>query len=415
MADLLDFTVSNPNFIFTPRGEQEIGAETLEDATAHRAFQPGNEVELRAGYGRADTFIGRAIIQKHLPDFPEEGLPTLRVKGYSKAYLMMNSSGELSVSENRVQLHDPRQLAANEATQGALYTDMRASDIVARVARKYGFVLNIDPTDKVLKNSHQEGIVQKKGMSDYELVRLLANMERREFFVRYEPAQGNWVLNWIKPRDENSTPEFVFRYGDPKGYSTLLSYSAEYGLRDQITSLVVDAWDEDKREWVSVVEVFDIEGVDTRWTKGGGRAERNKDTPNVNPSDGPKKTSSKATRKKANVAARTGSLIKHALDSATQFRLSAGGVAIDVQHRPFKNLDEVATFATRWFRARRDHFLVAKGTLVGLETLRAGQVHRFEGLGPRLSGDYYFIAVKHHITDGEIYKCEYTARKIIAD
>src|SRR5262249_47338950 len=151
-----------PNFLFTPRGEAEIGAETLEDATAHRAFQHGNEVELRAGYGKADAFIGRAIIQKHLPNFPEDGMPSLRIKAYSKAYLMMNSSGELSVNDNKVALHDPKQLHANEATQGAHYTNVKASDIVAKVAKKYGFDTAIDATDKVLKDSAQEGIIQKK-------------------------------------------------------------------------------------------------------------------------------------------------------------------------------------------------------------------------------------------------------------
>jgi hypothetical protein len=49
-----------------------------------------------------------------------------------------------------------------------------------------------------------------------------------------------------------------------------------------------------------------------------------------------------------------------------------------------------------------------------VETLRAGQVHRFQGLGSRLNGDYYFIATRHKFSADGAYVTEYTARKVVS-
>jgi hypothetical protein len=154
------------------------------------------------GYGSPDHFIGRAIITKHLPVFPDDGMPFLEVKGYDKSQLMMDVSGPVQATkENKVNLKTPRPLGDKD-DQGVAFLNMRASDVVSVIADKYGFLKNIDATDKLLKAATGDGIVQKKGMKDYELVKILANLNRREFFVNYDPTRKGWVLNWVKPADK---------------------------------------------------------------------------------------------------------------------------------------------------------------------------------------------------------------------
>jgi hypothetical protein len=415
MVDKMELTIANPDFMFTPRGNAPaaVGEGTMGDATAHRAWAHGNELELWVGYGRADTFLGRAIVQKHLPKFPEEGEPTLDVIAYDKGFLMTKGSGSLQVQDNKTHF-DLKKLKQGEADGGHSYLNMTSSQIVERVARKYGFATKIDATAHVNKTAWREGIIQKRGFTDYQLVQALANIEDRVFYVRFDPAAGKWILHWVKPPTTSNVPEWEFVYGTST--ATLLSYQAEYGLKDAVNSVVVTVYDHEKQEWISIVEVIDVEGPDPRWKLGGGRMQRQKAVDQENLSDGSKGDSAKTKAKKERAASETGALIKSALKSATQFSIAAGGFQVEFAGAPpFETVEDAAKYAARWFRERRDSFIIAKGRVVGMETLRAGQVHRFKGIGARLSGDYYFIAVNHRIADGQGYFCDYIARKMLED
>lgn len=433
MADALKIHVSNPGGVLTYD-------EDADDYTSHKVFQPGNEVELRMGYGNKAEFMCRSIISKHLPNYPEDGIPTLEIHGYDKSQLLMNAAGSKAKSgkSNIVKGTSRGGLTESmlgggpnhvrEATdrdqQGTLYVNMRASDIAKRIAAKYGMEVDVDETDRLLKNATGEGIVQKKGLTDYQMMSMLANISQCEFFVDYvpptisfNPLEGlnfktyehpgaGWTLHFKKSAERNQ-PGYIFVYG-AGNKTTLLSYSAEYGLRDNITELTVSGWHDGR--WVSMVLIEGLEGPDPRFRQGGGAMDRTKSVVQEDPTAKPKTT--KAKTKILNQAGEANQLIKNALRSATQFKLAATGVAIDVQHRPFSSLEELAEFAYRWFKARKDNFIIGKGKLVGLETLRARQVHRFDGVGP-LSGLYYFINVNHVMDADGGYSCEYTARKVI--
>lgn len=414
LADVITITVNNP-------GLQLEGAdEEHPDLTAHKIFQPGNEVELRGGYGRADTFIGRAILAKHLPNFPEDGMPTLVIKGYDKSHLMMDIAGPVQATkENKTKLTTPRPVDQND-DQGTAYVDMKASDIVAKIADKYGFTKDIDATTRKLAAATGDGVIQKKGMKDYELVRILANLNIRDFFVDYDPTRKQWVLHWVKPND-NQQPELVFSYGKGDD-SSLLSFECEYGIRESVTTIVVLAWDRDNERWISAAEVEDVDGIDPKYHAGGGRMERAKPVPTQklttnDPSalaKKPAKNNTKAKKAKQQAAANTRNLIDKTIESATQFRLAAAGTAIDIRaDKPFESLAEATEYAQRWFKARKDAFLVGKGRLIGVESLKSRQVHRLEGLGPRLSGNWYFISVTHRFEADGGYTCDFTARKVI--
>lgn len=416
MADVITITVNNPGLAFDGGTEGD-----NVDLTAHKIFQAGNEVELRGGYGRADTFIGRAILAKHLPTFPEDGMPTLIIKGYDKSQLMMDVAGPVQASqENKTTLSTPKPVDTKD-DQGTVYVDMKASDVVQKVAAKYGFKTDIDPTTRNLRAATGDGIIQKKGMKDYDLCKILANLNQREFFVDYDPTQKQWVLHW-KKYAENDKAELVFQYG-AGDKTTLLSFECEYGIRESISTIVVLAWDRDNERWISAAQVEDVEGDNPHYVQGGGRMERAKADPSekLTTSDPnalskkPGKGATKTKLKKAEAAASTKNLINKALSSSTQFRLAAAGTAIDIRgDKPFESLQDATDFAIRWFKARKDSFLIGKGRLIGVETLKARQVHRLLGLGPRLSGDWYFVAVNHVFDADGGYTCDFTARKVIS-
>jgi hypothetical protein len=258
--------VINPNFMFTP---DAVDAPPMRDAVAHRAFQPGNEVELRGGYGPKSNhvFIGKAILAKHIPSFPKDGMPMLQVKGYSRSFLMMNASGDLNAQDDKVQLAQPRQAGKND-TQGELYIDMTSSQIVTKVAAKYGFATDIDATDHKHTNRNAEGIIQKKGTSDYKLVQTLANMERRDFYVDFEPDAEALGAALEEAEGHRQTPELVFTYGTRN--ASLLSFETEYGIKDTINELVVHAYDPAKQQWISIVQIEDLEGPDPRSARAAG-------------------------------------------------------------------------------------------------------------------------------------------------
>lgn len=415
MADMLTLTVSNPGFIFS-NDTQYAGP----DFTSHKVFQPGNEVELHVGYGRNLRFLARAVLSKHVPVFPEDGVPTLTIKGYDKSQLMMNSmgskasaskGGKVKTGITQATTGEQAQLrqAVDEDDQGEPHKESLASDIVAKIAKRYSFETDIDPTDRILKYGDGDGIVQKKGMTDYELIKILSNLSRREFWVDYSPEKQAWVLHFKKSA-EGDQPGYRFVYG-AGDKTTLLSFDCEYGLRDNITELVVLAWDEDRAEWISVARIQDVDGPDPRWRPGGGRQERTKETVSEDPT---KKLAGKTKGDRVKQAGEAEAQIKRTLKSATSFRFSAAGAALDViTGRKFRDIQDASDFAYRWFKANKEGFLVGRGKLIGVEDLKARQVHVFEGLGKVLSGAYYIIAANHVLDADGGYRTEFTARKVI--
>lgn len=400
IADCLTLELMNPGFMLTA------DPNLPPDLVSHKAFQPGNEVEIYGGYGRANTLIGRAILAKHLPRYPNDGVPTLSVKAYDKSYLLMNMEGiAAGGKETRV-----RKAAGDQGEPGTVWENLPAHGVVAAIAARWGLETDIDP---VPVKPTEDGIVQAKGMSDYELLKTLANIHDRDFWIDWAPtnipgppvggSQLAWFLHWKNPvRAGLPQCRFVYGNGDQ---STLLSIEFEYGIRDAITEISVLAWDETSGAWISLLEVEVAMGPDPKWHPGGGTAAR--PTQGADPSGGGQ--AGKGTTDDA--------LLTETLKSSTKFRMAAAGVAIDiVADRPFKSLEEAAFFAKVWFQKRKDQFIIARGRTVGVETLRHRQIHKIEGVGPRLSGDYQFLSVKHVFTvgGGDLpYTCEFTANRIL--
>lgn len=408
MADMLRIVVANPGH----KVDSALDKLSPPDWIAHKAFQPGNEASLYIGYGQGDkgteSFVGRAQLIKHLPDFPRSGMPTLEIKGYDRSHNMMTAEGP--IKGGRLPVLKVKKPKGGADNQGQVFPQTKHSDVVDAIAQMHGFNADIDDTDK------SENITIKKGMKHYELVKGLANINNREFWVDFDIKKKKWVLHWKKTAPKQDT-KYTFVYGDGDK-STLLSFQPEYGIRDQISTASILIFDAKNQRWISALEAVEVEGEDPFLRKGGGLARRQTQVPRPRAFKNKHSIGAQHSRQRAASDARNGAnILQTALSNAGAFRVSAGGVSIDVlpTSERFKTVEEAALYLNRWFLARQNNFIIGHGTLVGTETLRARQVHKFRGLSSRLDGDYLFIKARHKMGTEGIYETEFTAHRVIEE
>lgn len=347
IADQIKLTVANP--LTDKFGRGYVGEYLFLDG---KTFQPGNEVEVWMGYGANAAFVGRGVIQKQLPSFPDgDEVPTLTILALDASVRMME--GE-------------------ESSEAAAWEDLSHSDIVTEIANKYGFIGNIETiTNAEVKT------VKKRGMSDYRFVQGLANLHGFTFKVAWNPDLKAWALYFRSKAVDSQEKTYTFSYNNGQA-STLLSLDPQFGLRDTPSAVKVLYFDRATRAWEQVI---------VEETKEGEKGKASKDV--------------------------TERMIE-SVTSSTAFRIAAEGVAVEVvPERPFKSPEEAQLFAERWLRARKNHFITGRGKTIGLEKLRAGEVHALAGIGAQLSGDWEFSTVTHIFDNNNGYRCEFFAHKVI--
>jgi phage protein D len=358
MANKLEVTVENTDHKYT-------------DAIV---WSPGNEVELHLGYGTDVGFVGRGEIIRHLPNFPNDAAPMLMIKAYDRSWRMMQQ--ELKVTggaSKRPKKSEPESGPRWEGQLGALI------DILAE---KYGMVADVDPE---LASIEVPPFVQSKGTSDYKVLRSLANIYAADFRVDYEPSgseffPGEWTIRFLKPGKAAQNKVYTFRYAEGDD-STMLSCELEFGMPQTPSELQVWVFDRGAKDWVQVSEEETEEGDPQEFSPATFVPGAENTAPEI--------------------------------DSMTKFRLGVGGHAIEILTRKFPDSAAAAAFLKRWFQQRKDHFVIARAGLPGLTDLRAGQTHRFEGLGNRYTGDYYFSTVRHRWDADAGYTVEVVANKVL--
>lgn len=408
MADVLKLTIDNPGLI----------DEQFPDWTGHKAFQPGNEVSLYMGYGTADkleNYVGRVIWTKHLPNYPQEGMPQLEVVGYDISSKMMPNEGPV-VSAGKNTTPTTKRPVDLADDQGQVFQSILHSEVVQRIADMYGLATDIDATTK------RDHLIIKKGRKHYELVKGLANLNNKDFWIDWSTKAKRWTLHW---KDKNRVQEakYILRYGTDidrnnefksNTNGTLLSCEPEYGIREAVSTATILIFDGKNQRWVSAIEIEDASGPDPIFRAGGGISTRAAvATRPKPPKPGETPTRPKTEARSTTLKRKAKDVIEEALDNATSFRIAAGGISIDVlpPGTRFRDPEEAGRFLLRWFQGKQDNFIVVKGRTIGIETLRARQVHTLRGLGSRLDGNYYFTRVSHQ--QAENYFCEFTANKVI--
>lgn len=321
--------------------------------TDSKLFMPGNTMDIWMGYGGGErlSHIGRVVITRPEPTFPADEIPTLTVKGYTLDYEMMDREPV-----------DPK---------ARRFRSMRYSDIVAAKAEAYGMEADIDPTEGV------KNIYQKVGMKDYDLVRGLANLTGYVFWVDFDVKKDRWVLHFKRPdAPVDQDRKYTFRYNDGER-STLFNFDAEVAVSNARTELKVEVFDPRTGRTYTETIIDDARRPDLLFT------------------GDPKATTQLP-------------------ETSGAVKLYFGEYSFEVvTDKRFETTAELKTWAATWFRRNRDNFIVGRGEVIGIESLRARQVHTLEGLGRSYSGDYQFARVRHIMTNDGGYKCEFHGRKVV--
>lgn len=137
-ADYLDLIASiSIHQVWDGADELTIQMRAWDDYTADYAvlgeeiLAPGNSIIVRAGYGKADTIMGRFDIVQHNPEFPSGETPTVTITAFDAFALLVDNKwpgdyGGRSKSDRR---------------GGGIKT---YTDVMIIMARKYGFGLAAD-------------------------------------------------------------------------------------------------------------------------------------------------------------------------------------------------------------------------------------------------------------------------------
>lgn len=351
MCDMLKMNLINPNNI-------------ISDA---KIFQPGNEVGLYFGYKEPLTYIGRTIIIRQEPIWPESGIPTITVTGYTKEFKMMNNAPEASQKKGK----------KSKKRDGRYFKDAKHSDVVTQIAEEYDFDLDIDPTDDNPKN-----FLQKVGKTDYELVQDLANKNNFFFWVDYPIDTKKWTLHFRGPasvlKEQKYSTTLQYNEGDK---STLLSFRPELLIKDSATKVAVVISDEKTGRIIKA----EIEEESTK-------------APEVI-------AKGKEIDKK----------VKGEYTSEASMKLLLGDFSFTlIADRQFKTETEAILFAKDWFQKQKNDFILARGTTIGNPNLVPRQIQEVNGISEAYSGSYQLHKVRHILNNSNGYRCEISARKEVS-
>jgi phage protein D len=339
MADEARITVANPDFSLSEL----------------KAFQAGNELDILLGYGAGLYHIGRVLTRKIRYHFPADEMPSFIVTGYTAdAKMMDNSPPE---GKERV------------------FADTKYSDIVERIAKRYGFTPDVDPTPDVPKED-ATGRYQKAGVTDYQVVAACANITGFFFWVDYDLDQG-WTLHFKDPAnvlDSVEQPNLHFKYNDGD-YTTLFEFHPELLLQGATTKIRVAF--KDPKKGKRVIEEIEETESSGDVSFAGDELEKAEDE----------------------------------VKAVSTIKVFLQDYSFDLPVKRFDTAAETLAWVRQWFRRNRENFITGNGLTVGVETLKARQMHSLSGLTAQLDGRYYFSKVRHVLNDSEGYSCQFFARK----
>jgi phage protein D len=336
MADVARITCTNPD-------------DKISDA---KIFQPGNEVSLFFGYKEPLKHVGRTVIIRQVPFYPQNGLPVVTITGYTKDYAFADNSPDKSKKRR--------------------FKDATYSEAVERIASDYKMELDIDGTEHEPK-----ALVQLAGVTDYEFIQGLANITGYVFWVDGD-ENGIWTLHFRNPLMlKEQDKEYTFKYRDGN-LSSLLSFRPELLIKGAKTKIEVVIKDHDTGRVIKV----EVE-------------EENDSAPDMDATGDP-----------------TGE-VNGEYTSGSDIKLFFNDYSFEIiANRRIRTEAEAIMWAQQWFRRQRENFILASGESIGLETLMARQEHNISGISKAYAGRYYFSKVKHIINNNG-YTCNFNCRRIV--
>lgn len=377
MADLMRIVFRDPNLI-PPKGLMSIGSKiglggfgggsgsslSLRDT---KVIQPGNEISLSFGYGSQLKHIGRAIIRKIRPVYPRSDIPSLEVVAYTKDSMMMDNAPEASKKK--------------KGKGGRVFKNITFADAVRERASDYGFELDVDKT-----NDKPHNFIQKVGLSDYDFIKGLSNITGYYFWVHGD-ATGKWTLYFKNPdtmqRDLIQDKIYTFKY-DQKNLGSLLEFEPELVIQGATTKLQAKVKHYKTGKILEATFQEENDEAPDPFAEG---------EPDLTIQDN--KLEGKHT---------TGSDVKLFINDFS-FEIRA--------NRKFQDENDLINWAKQWFRRNRENFVLASGSIIGVETVAARQIHNLTGLGGGLDGEYFFSNVTHRMSNDTGYELECSFRKVV--
>jgi len=376
MADVLKIVASDPL--------DTAGVRMLSDS---KLFAVGNEITVAYGYfGGVIENVGRAMIRKLRPVYPQTGVPTLEIIGYTRDVLMMDNA-PIPLKERKTKKKRGKTVETDElkdSKAGRRFVNQRYSDAVIARAEDYNFIPDVDVTPDT-----PHDFIHKAGMTDYDFVKGISNITGFYFWVDYDFDQVGWVLHLKNPETyiEPQEKEFNFKYAQGE-YSTLLTFEPELAIQDSTTTLYVEVVDP-------------LSG-------------RNLEVKIEDPSEAAPDPSDPASPDLIDHSGDGSEKLEHDYGWAGGVKLYLGDFSFEIKtNRRFRDENELQFWATQWFRRQRENFILSSGRTIGVEALRCRQIHRFSGVGVAFEGRYVFNKLRHIFTSGGGYECEFNARKFV--
>ena len=380
MADMMkiifrDPTPMHPNGLKSAGGLNgigNIGSSNGKEMTLKntKIIQPGNQISLFGGYGPNLKHIGRAIVRRVKPNYPRDDIPSIEVVAYTKDSVMMDSAPEKS-KRTRERKHK----------DGRVYKNTTYAEAIMDRASDYDFELDVDPTfDK------PHNFIQKVGLSDYDFVKGISNITGFYFWVDGD-SNGKWTIHFKDPNklSKNIIQDKVYTFSyNQTEYSTLLEFEPELVVHNAITKIEVKVKDPKTGK---ILE---------------SKIEENNDL---------------APEVLVNVSGDTLRAVDQALNgnytTASDVKIFLEDYSFEVKtSRRFESEEELAIWTRQWYRRHRENFVMASGTIIGIENVMARQIHNLTGLGCGLDGEYFFSTVTHKF-GVEGYTLDCNMRKIV--
>ncbi len=362
LADVARISLTNPDGMVSDR----------------KIFQPGNEFSLFGGYGNKSqlTHIGRVRIIKNVPNFPQDGMPTMVVTGYTRDSQMMDNAPKKPPkgSGKNKTVAEIMKGDKQKGKGGRVFRDMAYDEIVEARAGDYDFAWDID-----IVPGGEKRVVQKVGVSDYDFVQGIANITGFSFWVDAD-EKGKWTLHFRDPAKLKEfgaqEKEHTFEYDFVDG-SSLLSFVPELLVKDSKTNILVTI--KDKEDGTII------------------RAEVEEDN---------------TTPPEMDATGDQTAEVQGEYTSASSIKLQFNDYSFDViSNRRFTLEAEAIEWAQQWFRRMKQNFILSRGKIIGVEDLMARQIHNLKGIGKAYDGRYYFSRVKHIFSDSAGYTCDVGCRK----
>ena len=326
LIDLITLSVDNTGFQFSDTN----------------VFNFGNELELLGGYKNNLTSLGKGVIERWVPSFPESGNVNLVIKAFSPARILMEEFG-------------------NETKKWRKAIDSEVVESIAKI-RELNFVLDIEPTTKQRRRTKY----RKKNEKDWDLIKRLADNNDYDFWIEWDSDLETHVFHF-HPFRESKKSEFTLKY-DANEQTNLNSVELDVVLPGQSNKVEIIGWDQELGQTIQVI---------------------------VEPKKASRRTEDKfaGILKEVDFQLRLGQDV--ILDSTKRSPIKV------ITTKKFQSEADAIKFAENIFRQEERAFTEAVFKMPGLPGLKTRQVFQVEGLGKRFSAKYWVKQSSHAFTGGD--------------